>query len=104
MRSTAVGSPTTWSSSSRPITGEELFDHGWFEHGHSVYNELLRVPLVVRGPGIRPARHDIPVSLLDLYPTILETFGHAVPDDVPGRSLWPVLIGEEPLPGPSFVC
>ena len=78
--------------------GEELFDHGWFEHGHSVYNELLRVPLVVRGPGIRPARHDIPVSLLDLYPTILETFGHAVPDDVPGRSLWPVLTGEEPLP------
>ena len=37
--------------------GEELFDHGWFEHGHSVYNELLRVPLIVRGPGIRPARH-----------------------------------------------
>ena len=51
--------------------GEELFDHDGFEHGHTVYDELLRVPLVVRGPGIRPARHDLPVSLLDLFPTIV---------------------------------
>ncbi len=73
--------------------GEELFDHGGFEHGHSAYNELLRVPLVVRGPGIRPARHAAPVSLLDLFPTVLAAFGQTVPDGLPGRSLWPVLAG-----------
>ena len=31
--------------------GEELFDHGGFEHGHSLHQELLHVPLVVWGPG-----------------------------------------------------
>ena len=71
--------------------GEELFDHDGFEHGHTVYNELLRVPMVVRGPGIRPARHGMPVSLLDVYPTVVAAFGQAGSGALPGRSLWPVL-------------
>ena len=55
--------------------GEEFWDHDGFEHGHSLYDELLRVPLVVHGPGIAPGRHAEPVSLLDVAPTLLTAAG-----------------------------
>jgi len=55
--------------------GEEFFDHGDLEHGHSLYDELLRVPLVVRAPGLAPRRVDGPVSLLDVTPTVLDLLG-----------------------------
>lgn len=56
--------------------GEEFWDHGGFEHGHSHYRELLRVPLIVRRPGHRDARvvRDR-VRQLDIAPTILEHVG-----------------------------
>jgi len=45
--------------------GEELFEHGNFEHGHTMYEEVLRVPLFVWGPGIEPGRSANPVSLVE---------------------------------------
>ena len=51
--------------------GESLGDHGELEHGIFVYDSVLRVPLIMRGPGI-PARRFVPVtSLVDVMPTIL---------------------------------
>lgn len=67
--------------------GEELGDHGGFEHGHTVYDELLRVPLVLIGPGVEPGRSREPASLLDVAPTILEALGREVPRELPGASL-----------------
>lgn len=55
--------------------GEEFWDHGGFEHGHSLYDELLRVPMVLRAPGVRAGRFSEPVSLLDVAPTLLEAAG-----------------------------
>ncbi len=52
--------------------GEEFWEHGNFEHGHSLYNELLHVPLIAAGTGVKPAKIDTPVGLVDLLPTILE--------------------------------
>jgi arylsulfatase A-like enzyme len=51
--------------------GEEFLDHGFLGHGWSLYDELLRVPLVVSGPGI-PAGRIVtqPVGLIDLLPTL----------------------------------
>ena len=51
--------------------GEEFLDHGFLGHGWSLYDELLRVPLVVAGPGI-PAGRIVtqPVGLIDLLPTL----------------------------------
>ena len=69
--------------------GEEFFDHGGFEHGHSFYNEVLRVPLVLWGPGIEPGRSTRLVSLIDLYPTVLQALRLEAPDDLTGRSFWP---------------
>jgi arylsulfatase A-like enzyme len=53
--------------------GEELGEHGDTGSGWTVYDEVLRVPLVVRAPGLLDAgRVDGAVSLVDLYPTLLE--------------------------------
>jgi len=38
--------------------GEEFWEHGNFEHGHTVYSELLHVPLIIGGPGLSPRRVD----------------------------------------------
>jgi arylsulfatase A-like enzyme len=75
--------------------GEELWDHGSFEHGHSFYDELLHVPLVIRSPHVAPGRYDAPVSLLDVTPTLREIAGlPPLAPAVPGRSLVPLTFGD----------
>jgi arylsulfatase A-like enzyme len=66
--------------------GEEMFEHGGFEHGHSLYNEVLRVPLVVWQPNARPGRRSEPVSLIDIAPMILASVDAEIPAGLPGRS------------------
>jgi arylsulfatase A-like enzyme len=73
--------------------GEEFFEHGSFEHGHSLYDEVLRVPLLMLGPGIGAQRLDTPVSITDLFPTILEALELEIPPGLAGQSLWPLLVG-----------
>jgi arylsulfatase A-like enzyme len=76
--------------------GEEFADHGQLGHTHTLYEELVRVPLVFYWPrGIRSgARIDEPVSILDIYPTLLELAGVDPPAGLQGRSLAPLLRGE----------
>lgn len=73
--------------------GEEFWDHGSTAHGHTLYDELLHVPLVVRLPGGRHAgkRIDANVGLIDVMPTILDSVGLPSPDPCQGRSLMPSL-------------
>ncbi len=68
--------------------GEEFWDHGGFEHGHTHYRELLRVPLLVRRPG-HPAGvvHDGRVRQIDIAPTILDFAGLEALPELPGRVL-----------------
>ncbi len=76
--------------------GEEFWDHGGYEHGHTLYDELLRVPLLVRAPAMPSGRIDTPVSLLDLAPTVLELLG--LPHDrMDGTSLVPLAKGDPSL-------
>jgi arylsulfatase A-like enzyme len=51
--------------------GEEFGEHGSWEHQKTLYEEVLRIPLIVNGPGIAPRREAAPVSLLDVAPTIV---------------------------------
>ncbi len=74
--------------------GEEFWDHGGFEHGHTLFDELLRVPLIVKAPGIDAAKLDVPVSLPDVTPTVLELVGQPMPEPLDGQSLVPLLRGE----------
>ncbi|HEX6987143.1 MAG TPA: sulfatase-like hydrolase/transferase [Planctomycetaceae bacterium] len=60
----------------------------------NVYEDGLRVPLVLNGPGIGKGRSDALVYLLDLYPTVLDLVGAEVPPGLDGRSFAGVLRGE----------
>jgi len=52
--------------------GEEFLDHGSWEHQKTLYEEVIRVPLILSGPGVAPRQEALPVSLLDLAPSILD--------------------------------
>jgi len=79
--------------------GEEFWDHGRLGHGVDLYNETVRVPLIVRLPGGGPAATRAePVSLLDLPPTLVEAAGGKIPASWQGRSLWTALVSSKPLP------
>jgi arylsulfatase A-like enzyme len=69
--------------------GEEFSEHGGWQHGHSVYGEQLRVPLIVRFPDGRHAgeRPAVPAEHTDIVPTILEQVGLAGDPELPGISL-----------------
>ena len=86
--------------------GEDLWDHDATRspgHGHSLYEEMQRVPLVFRAPGVvrDGARIRTPVSLLDVAPTVLALSGLPPDPRYRGRSLEAALrTGSEPDPAP----
>ena len=69
--------------------GEEFFEHESVGHGHTLYQELLHVPLVVRAPGLVPknARVGAKATLSDIVPTVLDATGTELPPNVEGKSL-----------------
>lgn len=75
--------------------GEAFREHGVNYH-FTLYDEVLRVPLLVSGPGFVPRSVDEPVALVDLGPTILDLFGQWTPPESMGQSLVPFLRGESP--------
>ena len=69
--------------------GEEFLDHGDWVHGHALFDELVRVPLIVKYAGRREAGRRVAsqVQLLDVLPTILKSQGMPVPSGIAGRAL-----------------
>jgi choline-sulfatase len=76
--------------------GEAFLEHGLVEHGGRLHDEVVRVPLLLVGPGIPAGRRiAAPVGHVDLLPTLLELFGIARPPWLEGESLAGVLDGRE---------
>jgi arylsulfatase A-like enzyme len=75
--------------------GEEFGDHGETKHKATLYEEVVRVPLIVTWPRsiARGQRIAAPVTLLDILPTVLEATGREVPGRLQGISLLPFLRG-----------
>jgi choline-sulfatase len=74
--------------------GEEFYDHNSFGHGHTVYQELIHVPLIARFPAlIAPQRIRETVSTVDIAPTVLSAAGVPVPDVMEGIDRMPQLRG-----------
>jgi arylsulfatase A-like enzyme len=73
--------------------GEAFGEHETYQHTKTLYEELLRVPLLVRGPALAPRTIDEHVGLVDLGPTLLDLFGAVTPGTFEGQSLVPLLTG-----------
>lgn len=71
--------------------GEEFWEHGNVTHAHTLYEEILRVPLVIHLPGHAQAGTRISqrVHLMDIGPTILDIVGLEAPASFMGKSLLP---------------
>ena len=74
--------------------GEAFAEHGQIGHNTTVYDEMIRVPLIISFPGAEPAVVEQQVGLIDIFPTLVEILdldadcGH-----FQGRSLAPLLVG-----------
>ena len=78
--------------------GEEFWDHGGVAHGHTLYDELVHVPWIIRYPPRIPAGAVVGVQVthLDLMPTLLDLAGLPVPAQCEGHSLVSVAEGKAP--------
>ena len=75
--------------------GEELGDHGSFDRfgQHNLYDEVVRVPLIVRVPAGGALRVPGQAELIDIMPTVLDLLGLRAPSGLQGTSLAPALAG-----------
>jgi arylsulfatase A-like enzyme len=75
--------------------GDELFEHGGFSHGYTLYEEVIRVPLIVKLPGQQgPSRVATRVSIMDIYPTVADVIGAEISHEIDGSSLVAMIKGE----------
>lgn len=77
--------------------GEEFMEHGQLRHRKHLYDESIRVPLLVVGPGIPAGRPTEQAQGIDLHPTLAALLGLAAPVALPGRNLL------EPLPARTAI-
>ena len=84
--------------------GEEFAEHHRFGHARTLYEEVVRVPLFIRWPRrlTGAGRIDTTVNLLDVYPTVLALLGMAVPAELQGHNLVPLMTGETSPPQAQF--
>ncbi len=88
--------------------GEEFLEHGDLGHGHTLYDELLRVPLMFCWGGavhLPSGRSDEQVRVIDVLPTLLDLLGLHWPEgaeELDGRSLLPLFEGRPDPPRPAF--
>jgi arylsulfatase A-like enzyme len=87
--------------------GEAFGEHKFggermYFHGQTIYDELLKVPIVIHVPGMKPRVIDDRVMLVDLAPTITDIFKAPRPPSFHGRSLLPAMLGEKLAPQPVY--
>jgi arylsulfatase A-like enzyme len=78
--------------------GETLWEHDdYFSHYSQVYESNIRIPLILRCPGLIPPgrRESVPFSNIDIAPTLLGLVGGPVPEEFAGVDLHRVVLGEE---------
>lgn len=75
--------------------GDEFYEHGGKGHQHSLYQELVHVPLIIRAPGLAPRTLETPVELVDVMPTLLDLMQLPAPTTMQGQTLAPLLTGDD---------
>ena len=76
--------------------GDEFMEHNAVDHGATLYEEQLHVVMMIRFPGFAK-RHDIhnPVRTIDIFPTVFDSLKFQNPAGVDGKSLLPMLRGQQ---------
>lgn len=78
--------------------GEQFYEHGGFDHGMTLYEETIRVPLLLHAPDGAGAKIGAQASLIDVMPTILDWLGLTLPGGVrrqmQGQSLLSAMAGQ----------
>ena len=76
--------------------GEEFWERGSIGHGRTLYEEVIRVPLIIRHPGLvkKPAVIREQVSLIDVMPTLFDALHVPIPAQCTGKSLLPLIAGD----------
>lgn len=77
--------------------GEEFMEHDRVGHGRGLSDEVLRVPLLVHGPGIEAGRSDAPATLQDVMPTAMAALGLPLPADLDGVDLRAGVPADRPI-------
>lgn len=79
--------------------GEEFWDHGMAEHGHSLHREVIHVPLIIISPAF-PKGYTVntPVRTIDIPPTLFALTGINVSYRFEGKNLSPIVAGKEEEP------
>ena len=75
--------------------GEEFGEHGYLDHGPTLYDELIHVPLMVHVPGYKGARITGQVRNVDILPTVADLLGQELPFMTHGTSVVPLMRDEE---------
>lgn len=77
--------------------GDYVGEYGLMRKGAELPEVLIRIPFLAVGPGIQAsdAPHPAHITTADVMPTICEAMGTDIPQGVQGRSLWPLLTGQE---------
>ena len=79
--------------------GEQFWEHGASLHGHTLYEEEIRIPAILFVDGIQKRFEDVPVIAADMVPTITDLAGYSIdpPYDDPrmGISLVPLILNDE---------
>ena len=77
--------------------GEEFFEHKGWAHSHSLYNELIKVPVLIKFPGSKfiDTAVNEPIGLIDMIPTILGYFDVDCEVSIDGINLMPQIRGEK---------
>jgi len=85
--------------------GEFLFEHNLFVHTAALYEELLRIPLILKLNNVKTSRYKIEdqVQLMDLAPTILNLFDLPIEKTFKGKSIIPLIEGDETYQHPKYV-
>ncbi len=87
-----------WENSLFAVTsdhGEEFFEHGVLGHGFSLYQGVVQVPLIARGPGVKPGtKVQGPVQIVDLGATLLDLAGLGISELGDGTSFAGLARGE----------
>jgi len=84
--------------------GEELMEHGWLGHTRSMYEEVVRVPLVMAGPGVPIGEViETPVTLASITPTVLSRLGMLAEVGEGKFQASPLPAGEDVVPEPVFI-